>query len=191
MNDAACDRRGRCFAGTTSLDDAPGRGSLYRLDPDGAVERLLRDVTESNGIGWSGDDATMYYIDSGEHAIQAFDYDIARGSIANHRHLCQTPPEWGIPDGLVVDAEDGVWVGFWGGSAIRRFDHRTGELIHVVNVPVKRVTKGAFGGDGFTDLYITTARGAGRAAGLARRSAVLRQPGGRRRGISEVRWLDD
>lgn len=158
MNDAACDSVGRCLAGTAALDDSRRRGSLYRLDPDGAVERLLGGVTESNGIAWTADDSTMFYVDTGENAIQAFDYDIATGSISNRRILCTTRPEWGLPDGLVVDEADGVWVGFWGGSAIARFDPESGELTCVVDVPAKLVTKGAFGGPALTDLYITTAR---------------------------------
>jgi sugar lactone lactonase YvrE len=177
MNDAACDSRGRCLAGTAALDDSRGRGSLYRLDPDGAVERLLDGVTESNGIGWTADDSTMFYVDTGERAIQAFDYDITLGSITNRRNLCTTRPEWGLPDGLVVDEADGVWVGFWGGSAIARFDSATGELTFVVDVPATLVTKGAFGGPALTDLYITTAREPGAPPGSAGGGLFIANPG--------------
>ena len=157
LNDAACDRHGRCYAGTFSMDDAPERGALYRLDPDWSVHRLVSGVSCSNGIGWDPSDTRMYYVDSGRPEISVFDYDASTGEIANRRRLVATPPEWGSPDGLVVDADGGIWVGFWGGFAARRFAP-DGALDLVVDVPVARVTKCAFGGPDLDQLYITTAR---------------------------------
>ena len=44
-----------------AVDNTPGAGSLYRLDPDGSVRIVLREITVSNGIGWSPDGGTAYY----------------------------------------------------------------------------------------------------------------------------------
>jgi sugar lactone lactonase YvrE len=99
----------------------------------------------------------MYYIDSRLPEVSVLDFDAATGEIANRRQLLQTPAEWGDPDGLVVDAEDGVWVCFWGGYAARRFTP-DGALDLVVDVPVARVTKCAFGGPDLDQLYITSAK---------------------------------
>ena len=81
MNDGKCDRRGRFWAGTMANDFEPHRGSLYCLDPAGAltVERRLPDVTISNGLAWSADDRTMYYIDSVTQRVDAMDFDLATG----------------------------------------------------------------------------------------------------------------
>jgi sugar lactone lactonase YvrE len=68
----------------------------------------------------------------------------------------------GHPDGLCVDAEGGVWVALWGGSAVRRYT-ADGRLDEVVEVPASRVTACTFGGPGLRELFITTsAEGADR-----------------------------
>src|SRR5579862_4529735 len=85
MNDGNCDSAGRFWAGTTGFNAEAGAGSLYRLDPDLTVTRVLESVTESNGIDWSPDDALMYYVDSLEYRVDVFDFDLESGSIGNRR----------------------------------------------------------------------------------------------------------
>jgi sugar lactone lactonase YvrE len=63
----------------------------------------------------------------------------------------------GMPDGLTIDAEGGVWVAIWGGSAIQRFTPE-GDLSEVIELPVTQVTACTFGGDGLDELFITTSR---------------------------------
>ena len=81
FNDGACDPAGRLWAGTVAADRRPGGGALYRLGPGGRITLMLDGVTESNGLGWSPDGGTMYYIDSGEPRprIRAFGFDAAAG----------------------------------------------------------------------------------------------------------------
>ncbi len=64
MNDGACDGAGRFWAGTMALDEQPGAGALYRLDPDLTVHTMLTGVSISNGLDWSLDGRRMYYVDS-------------------------------------------------------------------------------------------------------------------------------
>lgn len=156
MNDGACDTGGRFWAGTMHVDLERGHGSLYRLDPDGTVTCMVTDVSISNGIAWSLDDATMYYIDTPTCGIDAFDFDADSGTISNRRCIVQIDPTDGAPDGLVVDAAGCLWVGLWEGWAVRRYG-TDGELLGVVDVPVARVTKCAFGGPDLDELYVTTA----------------------------------
>src|SRR5439155_27172613 len=87
MNDGKADSRGRFWAGTLVLDSSRPGGSLYRLDVDGQVTRMVEDVICSNGIGWSPDDRQIYYVDSMIRRLDVFDYDAAGGSIANRRPL--------------------------------------------------------------------------------------------------------
>jgi sugar lactone lactonase YvrE len=157
MNDGACDAVGRFWAGTMALDTRPGAGSLYRLDPDGRVTRVLTDVTISNGLDWSLDGRTMYYVDSPTRRIDRFDYDPATGEIGNRRPFVSIPEEAGLPDGLTVDAEGGVWVALWGGAALHRYGP-DGRLDRVVPLPVTQPTSCAFGGPDLADLYVTSAR---------------------------------
>jgi sugar lactone lactonase YvrE len=155
MNDGACDRAGRFWAGTMAFEGTTGAGSFYRLDPDGTVTTALEGVSISNGVGWSLDDATMYYVDSPE-GIDAFDFDLAAGAIENRRRLATVPEELGVPDGLTVDAEGFIWVAIFGGGRVQRYAP-DGTLDREVYLPVTRVTKPAFGGPNLDELYVTTA----------------------------------
>ena len=158
FNDAACDPAGRFWAGTVTAGRRPEAGALYQLQPDGRITAVLDRVTESNGLGWSPDGGTFYFIDSGEPRprIRAFPFDLASGRLGPPRDLVQPPAGSGTPDGLVVDAEGCLWVAFWGGSAVRRYSP-TGELLAELPVPVSQPSCPAFGGPDLADLYVTTA----------------------------------
>jgi sugar lactone lactonase YvrE len=157
FNDGRCDRAGRFWAGTMAYDLDPGAGSLYRLDPDLTVRRVLSRVTVSNGIDWSPDGHTMYYVDTGTRRIDCFDFDVAAGSVTRRRPFAKIEAGQGDPDGLTVDSEGGIWVALWGGWAIRRY-HPSGDLDAVVELPTSMVTSVAFGGVDLRDLFVTTAR---------------------------------
>jgi sugar lactone lactonase YvrE len=156
MNDGKVDPAGRFWAGTMALDETTGAGSLYRLDRDGRVHAMLGDVTISNGIDWSPDQRTMYYIDSPTRRIDMFDFDVATGAIANRRTFIPIARQHGIPDGLTVDADGCVWVALWRGAAVHRYTPY-GLLDTVVNVATSCPTSCAFGGTDLRDLFITTA----------------------------------
>jgi sugar lactone lactonase YvrE len=164
MNDGACDRAGRFFAGTMASDESPGAGALYVLATDRQVTRLLTGVGISNGIGWSPDDQRMYYIDSLTYRVDVFDYEPATGAIGNRRTFAALGAGEVMPDGLAVDSEGGVWVAVWGGSEIRRYAPN-GRLTLTVDIPAANVTSCAFGGPDLRTLYITTAAGPGRSGG--------------------------
>ena len=164
MNDGACDRAGRLYAGTMAADESPGQGALYRLDPDHSVTQLITGVGISNGIGWSPDNRLMYYVDSLAHRVDVLDYDPATGAISGRRPLAGLGEADVVPDGLAVDARGGVWVAVWGGGVIQRFSP-DGRRAGVAELPAARVTSLAFGGPGLEQLYITTADGPGRSAG--------------------------
>lgn len=157
MNDGKCDPAGRFWAGTMDIEGGRPLGSLYRLDADHRVARVLTGVTISNGLGWSPDGRTMYYIDSVTHGVDALDVEPATGSVSNRRRLVGFPIEWGLPDGMTVDEEGFLWVAFWDGAAIRRVAP-DGRIATVVGFPVSRVTSCAFAGTDLTDLYVTSAR---------------------------------
>jgi sugar lactone lactonase YvrE len=157
MNDAACDARGRCFAGTMAFDTSPGAGTLYCLDGDLSVHAVLSGLTISNGLGWSPSGSVMYHIDSMAGGVDAHDFDERTGALTGKRRLVDTDPSWGLPDGLAVDAEGGIWVAFWGGSAVRRFGPG-GELSETIELPATNPTRPAFGGANLDQLYVTTAQ---------------------------------
>jgi len=157
MNDGACDPAGRFWAGTMALDEGPGAGALYRLDPDGTVRTMLTGVSISNGIDWSLDGRRMYYVDSPTRRIDVFDFEARAGTIANRRTFVALPPEAGFPDGLTVDADGFVWLALWGGAALHRYDPE-GARERIVPLPVTHPTSCAFGGSDLDELYVTSAR---------------------------------
>jgi sugar lactone lactonase YvrE len=160
MNDGYCDARGRFWAGTMAMDERSRGGGLYRLDPSGQVTRMLDGVGISNGINWSLDGRTMYYVDTPTRRVDAFDFEPESGAIANRRALIELGSGEGFPDGLVVDAEGCLWIALWGGWRLQRH-HPDGRLDRIVRLPAARVTKPAFAGPDLEDLYVTTAwRGA-------------------------------
>ncbi|MGZ4404784.1 MAG: SMP-30/gluconolactonase/LRE family protein [Gaiellaceae bacterium] len=153
-NDGACDAAGRFWIGTMGLDETRGAGALYRYD--GRLERVLDEVTLSNGIGWTRDDTRMYYIDSPVQRVDIFDFEVVSGRIDDRRPFVSIDESEGIPDGLTVDDEGGVWVALYGGSCVHRYDE-SGRLDAVLEVPALNVTSCCFGGEDGRSLFVTTA----------------------------------
>jgi sugar lactone lactonase YvrE len=151
FNDGKADPWGRFWAGTM-VEGTDGAGALYRLDPDHSLHRVLTDVTISNGLGWSPDGRTMYYIDTTARGVDAFDHDPSTGELTARRRLIDVERGW--PDGMTVDTDGCLWVALWDGWGVRRYAP-DGRLLTTVEVPARRVTSCAFGG---SVLYITTAR---------------------------------
>jgi sugar lactone lactonase YvrE len=155
MNDGKCDPRGRFWAGTMADDERAGAGTLYRLD-EGGVTPMVTGVTISNGLAWSADERTMYYIDTPTGGVDAFDYDADSGSISGRRRVVTLPEGNGTPDGMTLDDDGCLWVALWGGWGVHRY-LPDGTLDMVIPLPVKQVTSCAFGGEGADELYITSA----------------------------------
>jgi len=157
LNDGKCDPKGRLWVGSMALSQEKGKANLYMIDKRGKAELKIAGVTISNGIVWSGDKKTMYYIDTPTAEIKAYDYDNETGAISNERIAVKVSELLGSPDGMAVDENDNLWVGMWNGNAVIQFDSKTGEVLSRVDVPAHNVTSCAFGGDNLDVLYITTA----------------------------------
>ena len=154
FNDGSVDRAGRFWAGT--MGDGYNN-HLYRLDPNGSIQRMDSGICVSNGIGWSPDNRVMYYTDSDPHRIYAYDFDLASGAIENRRILIDSSEQSGSPDGLTVDSQGFIWSARWDGWRIERYDPQ-GKLVRTIPVPVQRPTSVMFGGSNLDVLYITSAR---------------------------------
>jgi L-arabinonolactonase len=124
MNDGKCDRQGRFWAGSVltpkgmAILPAGSPGSLWWLGPRATAKLALEGCGCAQGPAWTPDNTIMYWTDSQRGAIEAFDYDLATGSLANRRTFCSDfgalpTDENGLPaggpDGLTVDAEGYIW----------------------------------------------------------------------------------
>ncbi|MFZ2898325.1 MAG: SMP-30/gluconolactonase/LRE family protein [Saprospiraceae bacterium] len=157
FNDGKCDPAGRLWVGSMDFATTNPTASLYRVDPDGKATKMLDSITISNGIVWTSDRKTIYYIDTPTRQIRAYDYDDNTGSISNERVAVTVPDTLGYPDGMAIDEEDMLWVGMWDGGCVARFNPLTGQLVSKIEVPAHNVTACAFGGENLDTLYITTA----------------------------------
>ena len=156
-NDGAVDPDGRFWIGTMADDEAPDLASLYRYDPDGSLTTVLDPVSLSNGLGWAAGEARMYYIDSPTKRVDVLDFDAATGSVANRRPFAEIEEGVGVPDGLALDVEDGVWIALYGGGEVRRYGPG-GALDAKLAIPAENVTACGFGGEDGRQLFVTTAR---------------------------------
>lgn len=156
MNDAKVDPAGRLLIGSMGLMAEPGAGTLYSVAAN-VPTALVSELEISNGLAWSSDHKKMFFIDTRTNRVDVFDYDIDRGAVSNRRTHIDTTSIQGSPDGMTIDAEDHLWVCFWGGSAVHRFNP-SGEHVATVHVGAFRVTSCTFGGPDLEELFITTAR---------------------------------
>lgn len=165
FNDAEVDPLGRLLAGTMHWGGTEPVGTLYRLHGDAHVEVALEAVTISNGLAFSADGATLYYIDSATSTVDAFALEPDSGRLSERRVVAEVRD--GSPDGMAIDDEGLLWVAVFDGGRVERIDPKTGRTVSVVRVPTPQVTSVAFGGAGLDQLFVTTAREDYDAAALA------------------------
>jgi sugar lactone lactonase YvrE len=156
LNDGKTGPDGRLYFGTRDLAQRRAMGGLYRLDDDLVARRLADRVTAGNGLDWSPDASVMYFVDSGDYLVWAFDFDSRDGSVSRKRVFASVAEPDGLPDGLTVDAAGGVWVVLFGGGRLHRYAP-DGQLIEVVPTPVRYPTSCAFAGPGLDTLVVTSA----------------------------------
>lgn len=156
MNDGKADPQGHLIAGTMHIDEIPGAGSLWIFDGK-QIQRLLNHTTISNGLAWSSDGETMYFIDSPTRSVDAFDYDLAHRRLSDRRRIATIDYGIPVPDGMTIDEEDHLWIALWGGSAVLRVNPLSGTVERAIQLPTPLVTSCTFGGPKLDHLFITTA----------------------------------
>ncbi|XP_062303712.1 regucalcin [Osmerus eperlanus] len=162
FNDGKVDPAGRLIAGTMALEERPAvlepkQGSLFSLHTDLSVVKHFSQVDISNGLDWSLDHRTFYYIDSLTYTVEAFDYDINTGGLSNRRMVYRLEKDEGIPDGMCIDSDGRLWVACYNGGRVIHIDPHTGARLQTVKLPVQKTTSCCFGGRNYSDLYVTSA----------------------------------
>ncbi|MFC7906906.1 SMP-30/gluconolactonase/LRE family protein [Streptomyces nigra] len=152
MNDAVADPFGRFWAGSMAYDADEGAGSLYRLDRNGTVVRVLDGITVPNGPAFTPDGSVMYLADSARGVVRRYPVDPATGDLGTPREFVTV--EDGSPDGMAVDAEGAVWMAVWGTGTVRRH-LPDGTLDRTLRLPARQPAGVCLAGHA---LHITTAR---------------------------------
>ena len=156
MNDACADPAGRFWAGSMAFDFTPDAGSLYRVDTDGTVERVLDGVTISNGPAFDAAGTTMYFTDTARGRIDRFHVDPDSGALSERKLFVQMTVGRENPDGMAVDDEDHVWVAVWGASEVRRY-RPDGSLAETVRVPTRQPSSVCLVGREQPRMFVTSA----------------------------------
>lgn len=153
------------------IDESADRrpvASLWRITPDGRVERRMEGYVNSNGLAWSPDGSVMFHAETRPGYIEAFDFDAGTGRLANRRRIATLTDAEGRPDGGATDAEGCYWSAGVSAACLHRFAP-DGRLLATVAMPVPGPTMPAFAG---AFLYVTTLRAGRDAATLARYPAM-------------------
>jgi sugar lactone lactonase YvrE len=167
-NDGKADSEGRLWIGTMSLSVKADAGSLYCLEKGKPLRKALSNLTIPNGLVWSADNKTFYYIDTTKQTIDKYKYNNITGDISYQGVAVHIPKGTGGADGMTIDREGKLWVAQWGGFGVYCYNPDTGEFLTKIEVPAPHIANCTFAGPLLDTLYITSAR-----AGLTK--ALLEQ----------------
>jgi sugar lactone lactonase YvrE len=156
LNDSKCDRSGRLWTGTMRDFGLAQTGSLYRIGVDASCTRMLGDITVPNALSWSPDNRSMYFADTPDKRIRAYEFDVDEGQLGAMK-IIETGNLPGRPDGATVDSEGCIWSARYQGSCVARITPQ-GKVDRIVQLPASQVTSCTLGGPDLRTLYITTAR---------------------------------
>jgi gluconolactonase len=140
---------------TSAVKELPFSG-VYRLDPNGTLVVLDKELPRPNGIALSPDDSTLYVTcsDKTKPVLKAYalgpDGLVTSSSILFDFTALMTPEAKGNPDGLKVDQDGNLFVGGPGGILVLS---KEGKLLGLIAVTGRSTPNCAFGEDGST-LFI-------------------------------------
>lgn len=155
FNDGFVDAEGRFFAGTMNdpkVQEPTNEGVLFRLDPDLTLHRILEEVTIPNGMGFTLDGKSMYFIDSPTHDVSKFKYDRKTGNITDRQVFYHIDGD-AFPDGMAMDREGCLWIALAGGGKVLKVSPE-GKLVGEISFPTRMISCPAFAGE---ELYVTSA----------------------------------
>jgi gluconolactonase len=166
-NDVTIDRKGRIYFTDPRYNQRENleldKEAVYRIDPNGKLNRIIDSLTRPNGILVSGDGRTLYVADNaspgGVVKLWAFDLD-GSGNAKNGRVLYDFGGGRGI-DGMALDDKGRIWAtaGTKEKAGIYVFApdkaRTTAALVTTIPMP-EDPTNCTFGGKDRDVLYVTT-----------------------------------
>jgi sugar lactone lactonase YvrE len=176
FNDGKADPEGRFWAGTMYEPRDARKAELYSIDMRESngnggkplVQLKAHNAIIANGLAWSPDAKTLYWADTPNHVIHAWDWEAEGNVMTRHRVFQQFPGKpdgWlpgqpgygGRPDGAAVDVEGNYWIAMFEGGRLLKFAP-DGNLVTEFSLPVRCPTMPCFGDADLKTLYVTSAR---------------------------------
>lgn len=156
-NDGKLDRFGRMWVGTYELTESEPRGILYCVTPDGRTSIGDSGFASCNGPAFSPDGRTLYFSDSVGRRILSYDVSPDSRKLANRRVFASFAAEDGLPDGLTVDSDGGLWCALYGGGRVLRFTP-DGRIDRRYDLPCPITAAPGFGGPEMNMLFVATGK---------------------------------
>lgn len=187
FNDGKCDHFGRIYGGTMRLEECGDifeaqHGSFYKFNAkSGTFDRLLTNISVSNGLCWNEQTNKFYYIDSCALDVKEYDYDTKTGNISNERQVIDfrvngERPNF-FPDGMTIDSQGMLYVATWGASKVLKINPQSGKIELEIKFPTERITSVAFGGPKLDILFVTSASKEGNGQVPAPAGAIFKVTG--------------
>ncbi|MFD7873417.1 SMP-30/gluconolactonase/LRE family protein [Streptomyces sp. NPDC059766] len=155
MNDGVADPHGRFWAGSMAYEATENAGSLYRLDRDGRITRVLQGITIPNGPAFNAAGTVMYLADSARGVIHRYPVDPVTGDPGTPEPFAALTS--GSPDGMTTDIEGCLWTAVWGAGQVHRY-RPDGRLDQIVELPAGQPAGLCLGGPDGRTLLVTSAR---------------------------------
>jgi len=162
-NDANIDKMGRIWFSSIVDDGIHAPSSKLFCYANRDTICMDSGLKLGNGICWNKKYSRMFVCDSEAHAIYVYDYNLDTGNIDNRRVLCNIYD--GVPDGMIIDNDENLWVAIWGGERIEVRSSKTGLLKNTIYVPTLNVTSLAYNKED-SNIIITTAKSSDRLGGM-------------------------
>ncbi len=155
FNDGVLDKKGRFLIGTMGYPEIKEfSGSLFSYY-NGKIDVLIPKVTISNGIVFSKDHKKMFYIDTPTRCVSLYDYDINTGKCRKKKEIIKFEND-GVPDGMIIDKKEYLWIAEYGGSCISIWNSNNGKKIDSIRLPSKNITSLCF--DNNNDIFVSSAK---------------------------------
>jgi sugar lactone lactonase YvrE len=128
------------------------------FDREGQLHKKIPHVTNSNGICWSADASSMYYIDTPTKKVMAYPFESETGNLGIPRVVIDTQSAdvEGSPDGMAIDVDGNLWIAMCHGGAVIQVETQTGKILKKISFPCVETTACTFGGDQYDRLFVTT-----------------------------------
>ncbi|SIO31328.1 SMP-30/gluconolactonase/LRE family protein [Vannielia litorea] len=156
-NDGRADPMGGFWIGTMGKTEEKGAGAIYRYYR-GELRQLYDGITVSNSICFAPGGRAAYWSDTPTHQIMRTPLDAQGWPSGAPEVFVDLSAEGLYPDGSVVDSEGALWNAQWGAGRVVRY-LPDGTADRVIEVDGEKSTCPAFGGEGLTTLYVTSACG--------------------------------